>query len=103
MDGLRVHHGAQLGVDTTLVSPLTRKGEPRPRALNEDGAALRDARRRKERRYPELLEGNRCRLVVTAMEIGGRWSEEAYDFLVALAAAKAEDAPRLLQGSTFQA
>ena len=69
MDGLRVHHGAQLGVDTTLVSPLTRNGEPRLRALRENEAALQDARKRKERRYPELLEGNRCRLVVTAMKI----------------------------------
>ena len=90
-------------MDTTLVSPLTRKGEPRPRALNEDGAALQDARKRKERRYPELLEGNRCRLVVTAMKIEERWSKGAYDFLVALAAAKAEDALRLLQRSIFQA
>ena len=60
-----------------------------------------DARKRKTQRYPEL-QGTRCRLVVTAMEVGGRWSEEAHDFLEGLAAARARDAPRILQGSAFQ-
>ena len=34
------------------------------------------------------------------MEVGGRWSNEAHDFLEALAAAKAQDAPVLLRGSS---
>ena len=93
--GLRFYNGAQLAVDTTLVSPLTGRGEPRPRALTENGAAMADARKRKEDRYPEL-RGTRCRLVVTAMEVGGRWSEEAYNFLEDLAAARALDASRIL-------
>ena len=97
--GLSLHNGAQLAVDTTLVSPLKRNGDPRPRASWENGAALADARKRKEKRYPEL-RGTRCRLVVTAMEVGGRWSNEAHDFLEALAAAKAQDAPVLLRGSS---
>ena len=84
-----VHNGA-LGVDCTLVSPLTRRGEARPRADKEDGAAFADSRTRKERRYPELCQGNRCRLVVTGMEVGSRWSEEAFDFLSLLASAKAK-------------
>ena len=52
--GLPLYNGAQIAVDTTLVSPLTRKGEPLPRALKEPGAAMADARKRKEKRYPEL-------------------------------------------------
>ena len=41
-----------------------------------NGAALVDARRRKERSYPELSgEGGRARLVVLAAEVGGRWDE----------------------------
>ena len=98
--GLPLYNGAQLAVDTTLVSPLRRNGEPRLRAQREDGAALADARRRKEARYPEL-RGTRCRLVVTAMEVGGRWSEESYDFLAALTAARARDAPQLLRESAY--
>ena len=99
--GLPLHDGAQLAVDTTLVAPLTRKGEARPKAWHEDGAAMVDARRRKEKRYPELLNSRRCRLVVTAHETGGRWSEEAYNFVLQLAAAKARSAPRVLQGSAL--
>ena len=95
--------GEQLAVDTTLVSPLTRKGEPRPRADRQNGVALADARKDKERRYPELLRGTRCRLVVTAMEVGGRWSEEAYHFLDTLALAKAREAPQAFKGTAYQA
>ena len=62
-------------------------------ARPEDGAALADSRTRKERRYPELCQGNRCRLVVTGMKVGGRWSEEAFDFLSLLASAKAKETP----------
>ena len=102
VDGLN-HHGAQYAVDTTLVCPLTRKGQARPRAHRENGAAMADARKRKERRYPELVEGTRCQLVVTAMEVGGRWSAEAYDFLQNLAYTAANDAPPALRGSTYQA
>ena len=47
-------HGAQLAKDTTLVSPLRRDGSPRPRTADHGGAALDDARCRKERTYPEL-------------------------------------------------
>ena len=76
-DGLTLWHGAQLAIDTTLVSPLRRDGSARFRVANQDGAVLMEARRRKERTYPELSgEGGRARLVVLAAEVGGRWSEE---------------------------
>ena len=58
-DGLPLFLGAQLAVDTTLVS---------------DGAALAAARRRKEATYLELTGRNwRIRLVVLACKVGGRW------------------------------
>ena len=95
--------GQQLAVDTTLVSPVKGNGEPRPKADREDGVALAEARRTKEARYPELVTGTRCKLVVTAMETGGRWSEEAHWFLETLAHGRARDAPRALRGAVFQA
>ena len=71
-DGLTMWHGAQLAIDTTLVSPLRRDGSARFRAA--DGAVLMEARRRKERTNPELSgEGGRARLVVLVAEVGGRW------------------------------
>ena len=70
--------------------------------IKEAGTALADARKTKEDRYLELVqEGGRCKLVVAGMEVGGRWSEEAYDFLCQLASAKAREAPPLLQGSAY--
>ena len=80
-DGLTLWHGAQLAIDTTLVSPLRRDGSPRPRAADHGGAALDDARRRKERTDPELSgDGGRARLVVLAAEVGGRWSQSGAGF-----------------------
>ena len=39
-DGLPLHRGAQLAIDTTMVSPLRRNGAPRPRSTTMDGASL---------------------------------------------------------------
>ena len=103
VNGLTAYHGKQVAVDATLVSTLKGTGEPRPKALREDGAALADARKAKERKYPELVGSRRCLFVVTAMEVGGRWSTEACDFLETLAAGRALDAPRLLRASAKKA
>ena len=104
VDGLPLFRGAQLAIDTTLVSPLRGDGQPHRRSVDVDGAALDEARRRKERTYPELCERHsRARLVVLAAEVGSRWSDEAADFLKQLAKAKARGVPRALQVWTRQA
>ena len=103
-DGLPLFGGAQLAVDTTLVSPLHCDGSPHPGAANVDGAVLVAARRRKERTYPELSgPRSRARLVVLAGEIGGRWSEETRRFLSLLAKAKARSEPPILKKRAEQA
>ena len=99
VSGLPAYNGAQVAVDATLVSPLKRNGEARPRAHWEDGAALKDARKAKATRYPELLLSRRCQLLCAGMEVGGRWDEQAYAFLVELALAKAQEVPRTLRGA----
>ena len=81
--------GAQLEVDPTLVCPVRRTGTPQPGAATTDGTQLGTARTRKEVKYRELLASRRCRLVVLAIEVGGRWSEEAVRFIRLLAKAKA--------------
>ena len=73
-NGLPLWGGAQLAVDTTLVSPLDASGAARRHQRQYQGAALRLARRAKERIYPELMRSQRCRLVVLALEVGVRWS-----------------------------
>ena len=84
--------GAQLAIDITLRGVLSSSGEPHSNAADVDGAVLARARADQEATYPELLTG-RCRLVVMAIETGGRWSSEAMDFVRQLAFAKAREVP----------
>ena len=59
-----------------------------------DNVALEEARRRKERTNTELAgAGGRVRLIVLAAE----WSAETAQFLGALAKARAQEAPIILQ------
>ena len=62
VDGLPLFGGAQLAIDATIVSPLRGDGSARRGASGEDCVALTVARRRKERRYLELVapEAGRC-------------------------------------------
>ena len=98
VDVLPLFHGAQLAVDTTLVSALRRDGRPQHRAADVDGAASCVARRTKTRTYPELSgDGGRARLVVLALEVGGRWSHEAWSFVRCLSFARAREEPDVLR------
>ena len=94
--GLPLFFGAQLAVDVTLRCALTADGLPQPGAAAVDGAVCSRAREDKERKYPEHLRDDRCRLVVLALETGGRWSEEAVQFVESLAVSRAREAPPTL-------
>ncbi len=63
------------------MSPLTSARAPRRAAGRTAGAALAIARKAKERTYPELRHSARCKLVVLAFELGGRWSPETATFV----------------------
>ena len=102
-NGLLLWGGSQLAVDTTLVSPRTSAGAPRRRSGATAGAALADARRSKERTYPEFGRASRCRLVVLGIEVGGRWSAEAASFVRSLARARARAALPLQRAATIAA
>ena len=90
--------GAQLAIDTTVVSALHADGTTRRRAATHDGVATAEARRRKCRTHPELvgLHG-RARLMVLVVEVGGRWSHETQNFLSQLARAKARGETELMR------
>ena len=103
-NGLPIWHGAQLAVDTTLVSPIRGDGRPHRRAASEPGVVLGRADWRKRRSiYPELLQARRSRLLVLGFEVGGRWSGAALDFLRRLARTRARGVPSVLQASARQA
>ena len=92
-NGLPSFHGAQVAVDVTLVCPIQRDGCPRPGADTEPGLALAQAEERKSRTYPEFGQQGRCKLVVLALEVGGRWSTATQTFLRALARGRALASP----------
>ena len=95
--------GAQLAVDTTLVSLLDASGAVRRHQRQYQGAALRLARKANERTYLELMRSQRCRFVILALEVGGRWSPEAFQFVRLLARCRARAVPRPLRPSTIAA
>ena len=97
-NGLPLYGGKQVAIDTTVVSALTGRGVARGRTA---GQALREARRHKRNTYAEVEQSQRCKLVVIACEVGGRWSDESVSFLKALAWYKAQSCPRLLRGSAY--
>ncbi len=101
--GLPVLGGSQLAIDVTLRSPLQCNGEPRAQADWCDGATAEAARADKEAEYPELATGARCRLVVLALETGGRFSRELGEFLRQLAHARSLAAPSFLRAATAAA
>ena len=104
VDGLPLFGGAQLAIDATIVSTLRGDGSARRGASVEDGVALTAAKRRKERRYPELVgPRSRARLVVAGVEVGGRWSHETKLLVSQLARAKARQETWLLRRRSEQA
>ena len=80
VDGLPLFNGAQLAVDTTLVSPIRRDGAPRPKAHEVNGIALQHARRTRRPRTPNSQAEVGARLVVLAGEVGGRFSMKRHSF-----------------------
>ena len=94
--GIALHHGIQLAVD------IIRCVRACPNAATTNGAVLQAARAEKKvTKYAELLHGDRCRLVVVGVKTGGRWSDEAMQFIAELAACMAREAPPVMRFSTF--
>ena len=92
-NGLPMWGGVQLPVNTTLASPPTAAGMPRRDSGRTAGAAMRVAERAKGRTYPEPACGRRCGLVVLGLEVGGRRSLQAAEFVTLLARSRARAAP----------
>ena len=89
--------GSLLAVDTTLVCSLHSGGSPHRGAADTDSVVWKH----KELRYPELVgPGSRARLVMLALEVGGRWSLETRTFVAQLARAKARREHSCRRGRT---
>ena len=101
--GFHWYQGVPLACDATLVSPLHADGRPWAGAEDADGVAIARAEEDKRETYPEMVASSRCRLVVLACEIGGRWSATCVALIRALAAHRAEAAPPLLRSAARSA
>ena len=78
----------------TCVCSPSRMGRHVLALLQEQARHWQQPGGRKTGRHPELTgEGGRASLVLLAAEVGGRWSAETAQFLVALSNSKAEAAP----------
>ena len=100
----KIHFGGKLDIfKYAMVSPLHADSTPVRLAAAIDGAVCVDARRRKERTYPELLAPrSRSKLVVLVLEVGGHWSTELA-FIRLLARAKARGQTRIMRKRVEQA
>ena len=95
--------GVPVCCDATVVSPLRRDGAPRGQAAYVDGWVLRGAVRKKQRRYPELVDNPRGTLAVLGVEVGGRWSDDALRLVRRCARLRARGAPQLLRSAAAAA
>ena len=99
--GLPLVHGIPLARDATVVSPLHANGATRPRAAVQDAVAIAGAEADKRKKYPELVRSPKCRLVVLAAEVGGRWSATSRWLVRHLAEARCRSVtPRLKASAT---
>ena len=80
---------------TPLRSALTSNGGSTPSGGRRGRSS--QARHDKESTYPEIATSGRCKLVVLAIETGGRWSEEAVQIVRMLAFAEAQQVPSNMQ------
>ena len=85
-------------IDTIVVSALTGR---RQRREHRAGQALKEAEALKRRMYSELVDVERCYLLLMAFEVAGRWNIKTVNFLRASACYTASACPRLLRRSVL--
>jgi len=100
--GLPLYEGMPLVCDASIVSPIKANGIARPRAAHEPGVAIANIEDVKATTYPELVSSNRCKFLVLASEVGGRWSAKTCRLVRDLATANSQEAaPRLCKSTAF--
>ena len=99
-----VFGGAPLFMDATCVSPVSGEGRPKPKAADEDGAAVREAERKnREEDYPDVEASPHACLLSLGAETYGRWSPHSQELLAQLARRKAQGVADVLRRTTERA
>ena len=95
--GLPISGGIPICRDAALVSALHADGSSWHRADTEDGVSLNRTEEEHRVTYHEVCASDRAHSVMLGAELGGRMSPAALRILRSLAAAKAREAPAVLQ------
>ena len=101
--GLPFFNGGTICCDATMASPLDGWGHPRKGAATTAGVANEDSVNANHRTYPELVSSPYARVVVAAVEVGGRWGGDTSWLIRELARYKAEASPMALRRRTERA
>ena len=89
---------------TPRLCALHHDGIPRRSTATKDGVAIQAAHKKNVATYPDLSgQMRRAHLVIMAVEVGGRWSEETRAFVSALAIARARSETPLMRRRAEQA
>ena len=86
--------------------PCLRRPRPRPTTCRSDstkpGVAIVHIEEKEAKTYPELVSSSRCKFLVPAGEVGGRWSDTTCRLIRGLATAQSQEAaPRLRKSAAF--
>ena len=96
--------GAPLFMDATCVSPVSGDGRPKPKAADEDGAAVAEAERKnREEDYPDVEASPHACLLSLGVETYGRWNPHSQQLLTQLARKKARGVADELRRTTERA
>ena len=75
--GLNVDRGLPLFCHVTVISPISRRGQPRPGTSNRGGTLLQRAERDNNTTYHEVLESGLGSLQCLGAEVFGRWGVQS--------------------------
>ena len=97
--GLNVARGLPLFCDITVLTPISRRGGPRPSTSNNGGRLLEQAERDNNSTYQPVIDSGLGALYCLGFEVYGRWSRQAIELIPLLAREKARCMhPRLRRG-----
>ena len=100
--GLNVAHGLPLFCDVTVVSPVSREGQPRAGTSNRGGRWLELADADNEATYAPVVRSGLGALYCLGSEVYGRWGEPSVILLGALVREKSRMLhPRIRRGAAL--
>ena len=82
--GLNVARGLPLFVDVTVLSPVSRSGQPRPGTSNRGGRLLEAADADNQMTYAPVVESGLGALYSLGCEVFGRWSTSCIGLMTEL-------------------